>query len=146
VRPCRNFPQCKTFLKKAHFYYFHFSLFNSLLSFVFVYYLANLIPCSFLAYLQISLKCKYFIRTMVENIPLLPVGIRWICRQLSTLGKEKNMTSPEICNLLGDLLFLRFISPAIVYPVSHLHFLPFFWALIFDPLQLFDSHRNHMVL
>jgi Ras GTPase-activating-like protein IQGAP2/3 len=66
---------------------------------------------------------RIFLR-LKETIDLVPYGIRWLCKAIRVLVKEKfPEASAEYCqSLIGGFFILRLINPAIVTPqLYHLH-------------------------
>mmetsp|Transcript_40504 Transcript_40504/g.101927 ORF Transcript_40504/g.101927 Transcript_40504/m.101927 type:complete len:781 (-) Transcript_40504:174-2516(-) len=59
-----------------------------------------------------------FLDKLIESVEQVPYGIRWICRQIRELCKEKfpNATTDQTSPLIGGFFLLRFINPAIVTP------------------------------
>ncbi|KAL6058637.1 Ras GTPase-activating protein [Balamuthia mandrillaris] len=59
-----------------------------------------------------------FIKALVNSTNSVPYGIRWICKQIRDLVKEKfpDATREQVCSLIGGFYLLRFINPAIVTP------------------------------
>jgi len=67
-------------------------------------------------YHKIILFCKAFIKCLTDRLPSMPYGVRWVCRQVARAAMKKNISPADTSSLIGDLIFLRYISPAIVYP------------------------------
>lgn len=88
-------------------------------------------------YEKIILKCQAFVVSLTDHLALMPFGIRWIARQLYKYARalflsrrtkrpslllhysaalRKGMSVQDATGMLGDLLLMRFISPAILYP------------------------------
>eukprot|EP00158_Paraphelidium_tribonemae_P008114 Partr_v1_DN28478_c0_g1_i1_m41489 putative IQ motif containing GTPase activating protein len=63
-----------------------------------------------------------FLKTIIDSIDEVPYGIRWICKQIKLLTREKfpDVSNWSICSLIGGFFFLRFINPAIVTPQSYM--------------------------
>eukprot|EP01087_Luapelamoeba_hula_P013930 TRINITY_DN4018_c0_g1_i1.p1 TRINITY_DN4018_c0_g1~~TRINITY_DN4018_c0_g1_i1.p1 ORF type:complete len:787 (-),score=140.16 TRINITY_DN4018_c0_g1_i1:88-2448(-) len=61
-----------------------------------------------------------FIDAFIKSTENVPYGIRWICRQIRELCREKfpDATREQTCSLIGGFYLLRFINPAIVTPQS----------------------------
>jgi Ras GTPase-activating-like protein IQGAP2/3 len=59
-----------------------------------------------------------FINSIIASIDTVPYGIRWICKQIRDLSKEKfpTATREQVCSLIGGFFLLRFINPAVVTP------------------------------
>ena len=59
-----------------------------------------------------------FLDTVVGSLPLIPYGIRWICKQIRGLTRRKYPQLPDaaLCSLIGAFFFLRFVNPAVVTP------------------------------
>ncbi|KAJ9108627.1 hypothetical protein QFC20_003325 [Naganishia adeliensis] len=63
-----------------------------------------------------------FLSTIMQNLEMVPYGIRWICKQIRSLTRRKysDVTDLAICSLIGGFFFLRFINPAIVTPQAYM--------------------------
>ncbi|KAF8526311.1 Rho GTPase activation protein [Hysterangium stoloniferum] len=63
-----------------------------------------------------------FLATIIDNMEIVPYGIRWICKQIRSLTRRKypEATDYAICSLIGGFFFLRFINPAIVTPQAYM--------------------------
>lgn len=59
-----------------------------------------------------------FISALLASTESVPYGIRWICKQISELVRQKfpDATREQVCGLIGGFYLLRFINPAIVTP------------------------------
>lgn len=59
-----------------------------------------------------------FVDIIISSLKSVPYGIRWICRQIRDLAKDKfpNATREQVCSLIGGFYLLRFINPAVVTP------------------------------
>lgn len=59
-----------------------------------------------------------FLDAIIASLDLIPYGIRWICKQILHLCKQKfpQATRAQSCSLIGGFFLLRFINPAIVTP------------------------------
>lgn len=59
-----------------------------------------------------------FIGALIKSSEQVPYGIRWICKQIRMLVKDKfsDVTREQVCSLIGGFYLLRFINPAIVTP------------------------------
>jgi len=51
----------------------------------------------------------------------IPYGVRWICKQLGELSREKfpDITELQVTSLMGGYICLRFFNPVIVSPDAH---------------------------
>eukprot|EP01116_Phalansterium_solitarium_P011261 TRINITY_DN26892_c0_g1_i1.p1 TRINITY_DN26892_c0_g1~~TRINITY_DN26892_c0_g1_i1.p1 ORF type:complete len:756 (-),score=243.85 TRINITY_DN26892_c0_g1_i1:278-2545(-) len=83
--------------------------------------------------------CSAFIDVVIESIQLVPYGIRWICKQIRELAKEKfpNATREQVCSLIGGFFLLRFINPAVVTPQAF---------MVVDTKLTANSRRNLTML
>ena len=56
------------------------------------------------------------------SVEQVPYGIRWLCRQIRTLMKEKFPDAGEerTTSLIGGFFLLRFVNPAIVTPQAYM--------------------------
>lgn len=63
-----------------------------------------------------------FLNTIIASTPLVPYGIRWICKQIRSLTRRKSPGASEysVCSMIGGFFFLRFINPAIVTPRAYM--------------------------
>jgi GTPase-activator protein for Ras-like GTPase len=80
-----------------------------------------------------------FLATIIDNMEIVPYGIRWICKQIRSLTRVRVLFTPmksgtpmlvqrkypeatdyAICSLIGGFFFLRFINPAIVTPQAYM--------------------------
>jgi len=59
-----------------------------------------------------------FVQAIIESLNNVPYGIRWICKQIRELAREKfkDATREQVCSLIGGFFLLRFINPAVVTP------------------------------
>jgi len=59
-----------------------------------------------------------FLDAIIASMDQIPYGIRWICKQIQHLCKQKfpQATRAQSCSLIGGFFLLRFINPAIVTP------------------------------
>lgn len=59
-----------------------------------------------------------FLNRLISSADQVPYGIRWICKQIRELVKEKfpQATREQSCSLIGGFYLLRFVNPAIVTP------------------------------
>ncbi|KAI9348576.1 Rho GTPase activation protein [Obelidium mucronatum] len=62
-----------------------------------------------------------FLDTLIGSIDEVPFGIRWICKQIRVLVKQKypDSTDLNIASLIGGFFMLRFLNPAIVSPEEY---------------------------
>lgn len=58
------------------------------------------------------------INVIIGSLNNVPYGIRWICKQIRELARDKfpTATREQTCSLIGGFFLLRFINPAIVTP------------------------------
>jgi len=61
---------------------------------------------------------NHFISSIIASMDQIPYGIRWICKQIRDLSREKypTATREQVCSLIGGFFLLRFINPAVVTP------------------------------
>ncbi|KAF2068794.1 hypothetical protein CYY_009886 [Polysphondylium violaceum] len=59
-----------------------------------------------------------FLDSIIGSVESVPYGIRWICKQIRELVKQKfpNATRAQTCGLIGGFFLLRYINPAVVTP------------------------------
>eukprot|EP00054_Salpingoeca_dolichothecata_P008119 m.46389 g.46389 ORF g.46389 m.46389 type:complete len:1559 (-) comp17519_c0_seq1:93-4769(-) len=59
-----------------------------------------------------------FQAAIIESLPSFPYGMRFICSELAKDLREKfaNVSDDEIIKVIGNILFSRFLSPAIIAP------------------------------
>lgn len=59
-----------------------------------------------------------FVQALINSLPQIPYGIRWICKQIKVfMGKYfPESTRAQSCSMIGGFFLLRFINPAIVTP------------------------------
>mmetsp|Transcript_21623 Transcript_21623/g.30230 ORF Transcript_21623/g.30230 Transcript_21623/m.30230 type:complete len:756 (-) Transcript_21623:71-2338(-) len=59
-----------------------------------------------------------FVDNIIKSLDTVPYGIRWICKQIRDLAKEKfpTATREQVCSLIGGFFLLRFVNPAVVTP------------------------------
>jgi len=59
-----------------------------------------------------------FLDSIIGSVDSVPYGIRWICKQIRELVKQKfpNATRAQTCGLIGGFFLLRYINPAVVTP------------------------------
>jgi Ras GTPase-activating-like protein IQGAP2/3 len=71
---------------------------------------------------QLIALANRFLTTIIDSIDQVPYGIRWICKQIKLLTKQKfpDASDWSICSLIGGFFFLRFVNPAIVTPQSYM--------------------------
>lgn len=64
--------------------------------------------------------CNLFFDGIVSSLNRLPYGIRWICKQIHNIAKQKwNSSEDDIGKVLGYFVYYRFMNVAIVTPDSH---------------------------
>ncbi|KAJ3121553.1 glyceraldehyde-3-phosphate dehydrogenase 1 [Physocladia obscura] len=65
---------------------------------------------------------RSFLDSIIASIDEVPYGIRWICKNIRNLAKEKLPGSSEaaIASQIGGFFMLRFLNPAIVSPEEFL--------------------------
>eukprot|EP01137_Pigoraptor_chileana_P029672 Opistho-2@15132 len=61
-----------------------------------------------------------FLSTVVGSLENIPYGIRWLCKKIRSLMKQKypEATEENFLSLVGGFYLLRFVNPAIVTPHS----------------------------
>lgn len=59
---------------------------------------------------------------VIQSLPHVPYGIRWICKQIWVLAQRNDaaLSDAALCALVGAFFFLRFINPAILAPQEYL--------------------------
>ena len=59
-----------------------------------------------------------FISALINSMPDIPYGIRWICKQIRTFMTMyfPDAGEAQICSMIGGFFLLRFVNPAIVTP------------------------------
>ena len=59
-----------------------------------------------------------FISALINSLPNVPFGIRWICKQIKVFMSQyfNDSTKAQCCSMIGGFFLLRFINPAIVTP------------------------------
>ena len=59
-----------------------------------------------------------FISALINSLPNVPFGIRWICKQIKVFMSQyfNDSTKSQCCSMIGGFFLLRFINPAIVTP------------------------------
>ncbi|KJE90388.1 hypothetical protein CAOG_01708, partial [Capsaspora owczarzaki ATCC 30864] len=66
--------------------------------------------------------CVLFVDSCTRTLASMPYGIKWFCKQAARVARAaptksaQPLTQLDVYSLLGDLVFLRFINPAIVTP------------------------------
>lgn len=62
--------------------------------------------------------CDYILSRIIEGVDSVPMGMRWICKQLGTLCRERftDADKYQIGSLMGGYIYLRFFNPVIVTP------------------------------
>eukprot|EP00026_Physarum_polycephalum_P003083 Phypoly_transcript_03092.p1 GENE.Phypoly_transcript_03092~~Phypoly_transcript_03092.p1 ORF type:complete len:847 (+),score=180.92 Phypoly_transcript_03092:122-2542(+) len=64
--------------------------------------------------------CNMFFDGIISSLSRLPYGIRWICKQIHSIAKQKWDTSDDdIGKVIGYFVYYRFMNVAIVTPDSH---------------------------
>lgn len=60
----------------------------------------------------------YILTRIIEGVDSVPMGMRWICKQLGALCKERFADADryQIGSLMGGYIYLRFFNPVIVTP------------------------------
>lgn len=55
---------------------------------------------------------------IVSRVDLIPYGMRWICKQLGVLAKQRfpDVDRSQLGSLMGGYIYLRFFNPVIVTP------------------------------
>ncbi|EGC36786.1 Ras GTPase-activating protein [Dictyostelium purpureum] len=61
---------------------------------------------------------EQFLDSILSSVDAVPYGIRWICKQIRELVKQKfpQATRAQTCGLIGGFFLLRYINPAVVTP------------------------------
>ncbi|KCV69935.1 hypothetical protein H696_03400 [Fonticula alba] len=64
-----------------------------------------------------------FINAILESLATVPFGLRWICKQIMLLTKERFPSESDelFLSLVGGFYMLRFVNPAIVTPSAYMH-------------------------
>jgi len=64
--------------------------------------------------------CSLFFEGIIGSLGRLPYGIRWICKQIHSIAKQKwNSDDDDIGKVIGYFVYYRFMNVAIVTPDSH---------------------------
>jgi len=60
----------------------------------------------------------HILNRIVEGVDKIPMGMRWVCKQLGDLCREKFADADryQIGSLIGGYIYLRFFNPVIVTP------------------------------
>src|SRR5690606_33658191 len=67
---------------------------------------------------KLSEICSRVLQGMTDNVNEIPYGLRYVCKQLDIMLKEKHPKSTESERgvVIGYLVYYRFMNPAIVSP------------------------------
>lgn len=67
---------------------------------------------------QLTTFCQTFFTQIIRNLPKVPYGIRWICKQIRKIAQEnfENSAEDDILKVTGYFVYYRFINLAIVTP------------------------------
>lgn len=65
---------------------------------------------------------EQFLDAVINSLHCVPYGIRWLCKAIMQLPKQKfqNITGDSLTCLVGGFFMLRFVNPAIVSPHAHM--------------------------
>jgi len=64
--------------------------------------------------------CNLFFDGIISSLNRLPYGVRWICKQIHSIAKQKwNSSEDDIGKVIGYFVYYRFMNVAIVTPDSH---------------------------
>jgi len=64
--------------------------------------------------------CNLFFDGIISSLNRLPYGVRWICKQIHHIAKQKwNSSEDDIGKVIGYFVYYRFMNVAIVTPDSH---------------------------
>lgn len=71
---------------------------------------------------MLDVLANQVLETIIESLPTVPYGIRWICKQIRLLTRRKfpGASDTAVSSLIGAFFFLRFINPAIVTPQTYM--------------------------
>lgn len=69
---------------------------------------------------QLIGTAKQFLDALINSLPRLPYGLRWICKQIQQIAAENfpQSTQADILRVTGYLVYYRFINLMIVTPME----------------------------
>eukprot|EP00026_Physarum_polycephalum_P002687 Phypoly_transcript_02695.p1 GENE.Phypoly_transcript_02695~~Phypoly_transcript_02695.p1 ORF type:complete len:813 (+),score=183.58 Phypoly_transcript_02695:90-2528(+) len=69
---------------------------------------------------QLIATAKQFLDALINSLPRLPYGLRWICKQIQQIAGENfpQSTQSDILRVTGYLVYYRFINLMIVTPME----------------------------
>lgn len=69
---------------------------------------------------QLIATAKQFLDALINSLPRLPYGLRWICKQIQQIAAENfpQSTQADILRVTGYLVYYRFINLMIVTPME----------------------------
>lgn len=73
---------------------------------------------TFIRHLQeLRMRTEMFLEAILNSLPKMPYGIRYIAKEVSVALREKFPHEPEenITKIVGNLIYYRYLNPAIVY-------------------------------
>ncbi|KAF9322348.1 hypothetical protein BG003_000019 [Podila horticola] len=76
---------------------------------------------TFIRHLQeLRMRTEMFLEAILNSLPKMPYGIRYIAKEVSAALREKFPHEPEenITKTVGNLIYYRYLNPAIVAPES----------------------------
>jgi Ras GTPase-activating-like protein IQGAP2/3 len=67
---------------------------------------------------QLNKIAGHVLERIVNGVDAIPYGIRWICKQLGDLARQRFPEADrfQIGSLIGGYIYLRFFNPVIVTP------------------------------
>eukprot|EP00002_Diphylleia_rotans_P017981 TRINITY_DN3484_c0_g1_i1.p1 TRINITY_DN3484_c0_g1~~TRINITY_DN3484_c0_g1_i1.p1 ORF type:complete len:1384 (-),score=321.96 TRINITY_DN3484_c0_g1_i1:166-4317(-) len=71
--------------------------------------------------LQLQEFCANLLKNIISNLRNMPYGIRWLCKEMVRLAKEKfsTISARDESVLVGSFVFLRYLMPAVITPEGH---------------------------
>eukprot|EP00743_Colponemidia_sp_Colp-15_P006347 GILK01006831.1.p1 GENE.GILK01006831.1~~GILK01006831.1.p1 ORF type:complete len:922 (+),score=203.02 GILK01006831.1:184-2949(+) len=62
--------------------------------------------------------CEYFLKRITSSVRRLPFGIRWVCKQLKKLARDRfpQAEPAQIGSIVGGFIYLRYFNPVIAAP------------------------------
>lgn len=84
--------------------------------------------------------CQAVLDGIIANVGEIPYGLRWVCRQLELMLKQKHpeSTEAERASVVGYIVYYRFMNPAIVSPD--------FFGLTKKNQKISMNMRNNLVI
>jgi hypothetical protein len=84
--------------------------------------------------------CQAVLDGIIEHVNEIPYGLRWVCKQLDQLLKQKHPDSNESerASVIGYIVYYRFMNPAIVSPD--------FFGLTKKNQKISMNMRNNLVI